>query len=230
MSRYYLVAIALFITYALPAQSFWFGPKVGPSIGLQKWNQFDQDPLFAFHGALFIESHDPDSPGSVYAQLGYHTRGSAIRVININNSVTFSNSFKFNNLSLSLGAKRRLGSSGKFRPYYHLGVRLEYTLNTNLKEYERFGSPIYPIELFVHKFNYGVNIGGGFETKFSDLIGGSIEITVSPDFSKQYEQPAIPNVIVPWNNQSVTISARDIRNISLEISLALRFLRKVEYY
>ena len=56
-----------------------------------------------------------------------------------------------------------------------------------------------------------------------------IEFTVNPDFSLQYEQPAIPNVIDPITGQTRTLQERRIRNLTFEITVGARFLRKVEY-
>ena len=229
-----LSAIVLIMFFALPmqSQSFVFGPKIGPTIAFQKWNNFDQDALLAYHAALFIESYseDVENKGTLYAQFGYHTRGSAIRVNDFIQNRNYTSSFKFTNLALTVGARQMVGTSG-FKPYYHFGLRLEYTLKTNMDQYETLGSAVfYPNNQFVNKLNYGVSLGGGFQKEFSEFVGGAFELTISPDLSKQYEQPAINNVLVPGSTQPRTISARDIRNLSLEISVVLRLLRKVEYY
>ena len=225
-----VVGLILLFTFSVQSQSFVFGPKLGPSIAFQQWNNFEQDALLAYHAALFIESYAEEEKGSLFAQVGYYTRGSAIRVSDFIQQRNYSSSFKFNNLGLTLGAKQMIGSSG-FKPYYHFGLRLEYTMSTNLDQYESFNSAaFYPSDPFVNKFNYGVSLGGGFQKEFSDLIGAAFELTISPDLSKQYEQPALSNVIVPGTTQPRNISARDIRNLSLEISLVLRLMRKVEYY
>ncbi len=225
------VVFVLLFSLGLEGQSFVFGPKLGPSIGFQRWNNFDQDALLAYHAALFIESYSEEGNGTLYAQLGYYTRGSAIRVTDILQGRNFSSSFKFNNLGLTLGAKQMIQSSSSFKPYYHFGLRLEYTLSTNLDQYENFNSVFYPTNEFVRKLNYGVSLGGGFQKNLSEFIGAALEVTVSPDLSKQYEQPALSNVIIPGQGtQTRNIQARDIRNLSFEISLVLRLLRKVEYY
>ena len=108
-------------------------------------------------------------------------------------------------------------------------MRGEYTLGTNLSEYVRFQSAYYPIDDFVRKLNYGVTVGGGWDFEFSELIGGLIELTVNPDLSNQYEQQPIPNVINPFNGQTVTLRERKVRNLTFEVKFGLRFMRKVEY-
>lgn len=224
----YILGFVLCFTYSAQSQSFIFGPKIGPTLAFQQWNNFDRDALLTYNASLFIESYSEEGEGALYAQLGYYTRGSAIR---FNNSISnFSSKFKFNNLGLTLGAKQMVGSSG-FKPYYHFGLRLEYTMNTNLDQFENSIISVFnPTNQFVNKFNYGVSVGGGFQKELSEFIGAAFEVTISPDLSKQYEQPALSNVIVPGSTQPRNLGATDIRNLSLEISLVLRLLRKVEYY
>lgn len=218
------------------AQTFIFGPKLGPTLALQQWNGFQRDVLLTGHAAVFIESYKEDDPSSLYAQLGYHVRGSAERdiVVNAFQGDTFRRNvkYKFNNVSLLLGAKRILNMESTAKPFYTLGVRAEYTISTNLDRYEGSAFQLYfPSNFFVNKFNYGFSAGGGFQYELNDLIGGTVELTISPDISKQYEQFAVPNVIDPRNvGSSRTLPEQNVRNLSLEISVSLRLLRKVEYY
>lgn len=213
----------------LNGQSFIFGPKFGPSIGSQKWDNFEKDPLFAFHGAVFIESYNPDEPTtSLHAQVGYHVRGSANRFSGTNGG--FSQNFKFNNLALALGARKIFHQGEKFNSYYSFGLRVEYTLNTNLSEFESFNSLFLPNDQFVKKLQYGLNIGAGMDFPFSKFVTGFLELNVSPDVSLQYDQPRIENVINPWGGALITLGERRIRNVSVEISIGFRFLREVEYY
>ena len=231
MKRISLIILFLgfIVNNSLISQSFYFGPKAGIGLNTQQWNNFDRDPLFSFFGDVFIESYDEGSPSSLYAQLGYHTRGSSLRLATFNSGF-FSNAFKFNNLVFAAAAKRVLSSSKNTKPYYLLGIRGEYTLSTNLNDFTEYQSIFYPIEFYVNKFNYGFIVGGGFDFKMSDLYGAFVEFVISPDISLQYQQPAIPNVINPYNGRSTTIGERRIRNLSLEITFGMRFLRKVEYY
>ncbi len=212
------------------AQSFYFGPKGGFAINTQQWNNFDRDPLFSLHGDVFIESYAENATSSLFAQVGFHTRGSSIRAFGINTGNAFTNSFKFRNLMLMMGAKQILNREKKFRPYYLFGLRAEYTVSTNLTEFERFQSAFYPFDFYVNKFLYGLTIGGGFEYDMGELYGGFIEFNIHPDVALQYDQPAIPNVINPFDGRTVTLGERSIRNLSLEVTVGIRFLRKVEYY
>lgn len=232
------IAFVLFVVsnYTSQAQSFIFGPKLGPTLALQQWDGFQRDVLVAWHAAAFIESYEEGNPSSLYAQLGYHVRGSAERNLQVDiiQGSTFRRvqKYKFNNISLLLGAKRILDMDSKYKPFYTLGIRGEYTVNTNLGRYVGSVYEIYfPNNAFVNKFNYGVSAGGGFQYELSDLVGGSVELTISPDLSKQYFQTRLDNVIDPRNVGSTrTLREQNVRNLSLEISVSLRLLRKVEYY
>jgi hypothetical protein len=56
-----------------------------------------------------------------------------------------------------------------------------------------------------------------------------LEITVNPDFSKQYNQPRIDNIInpSPWASERTTsIPERSISNTTFELTLGFRFLHK----
>jgi len=63
-------------------------------------------------------------------------------------------------------------------------------------------------------------------------VGMTLEFTVNPDFSNQYNQPQIDNVIDPNPNSirpTFTIPERQIRNLTFEVTAGFRFLRIVEY-
>ncbi len=219
---------------------FAFGFKGGLTLGIQNWNSIEQDPLFKYHGIAYIETLDEQSEQfAVFVQAGWHVKGSAIRNRNFINPLNGNvyrppaREFLFNNISLTFGGKRKYPyGAGRF--YYLLGIRGDYTVSTNLDEYQQFNEAnpaysIYPWPFFVNRFNYGVTVGGGIEMPFGELAGGLLELTVSPDFSYQYRQPAIPNVQNPYTGQTTTIPERLIRNITFELTLGLRFLRKVIY-
>lgn len=227
-----------FVAINTTAQGTAFGLKGGLTLGVQKWSGFDQGPLFKYHGTLSVESLDETSLFSIYAQAGYHLKGSALRN---QNAFDFSGNFYrlpaqefiFKNISLILGAKRKYQMSDALRGYYLFGIRGDYTIGTNLDEYKEIndlnGSLFYPVNDFVREWNYGVTLGGGFELGFGELIEGVLEFTVNPDFSYQYRQPDIYNVYNPYTRQNGTIPSRDIRNVTFEISAGFRFLRRVEY-
>ncbi len=230
---------SLIFSTGIFAQSTAFGLKGGLTMGIQNWNGFDQDPLIKYHGIAFVESADETAQFAVFAQAGYHLKGSAIRNRNFLNPTTgnffrpAAQPFIFKNASLTLGGKRKYDLSNSAKAYYLFGLRGDYTIDTNLDEYEDLnelnGGLFYPIDFYVRKWNYGVTLGGGLEVAFGELVGAVLEFTVNPDFSLQYRQPSIPNVRDPYTGQNRTISERTIRNITFEVTAGFRFLRKVEY-
>ena len=241
MKLYSILLGLILFTIGINAQEtggYYFGVKGGLSIGFQKWNSFERDPLFRYHGIIFTESATEENVG-LFAQAGYHLKGSAIRTPSITNSFGtfngFTTPFEFQNLSISVGAKQKFDigvSDNKF--YYIIGIRGDYTIGTNLRpdgiseNHPFFFS--YPFDDFVNEINYGLIGGGGIEFPLSEFVGALIELTVNPDFSKQYNQPEIRNVINPISgNNSITIPERNIVNTTFELTLGFKFLRKVEY-
>jgi hypothetical protein len=220
----------LFFCSEYKAQSFWFGVKGGGGLGFQNWSNSQNNALFTPNGDLFIESYNEENSGSLYAALGYHTRGSALQAISWNGEFFSNQGFRFRNASLEVGLKKPIKSPfEKAMAYYHFGLRAEYNLSHNLATYERFGNLFYPDKAFVQKFVYGASLGGGFEYKFKDLVGGLVELSLMPDLGDQYFQPPINNVIDPWTLQKINLQERRIRNLTFEIKVGMRFLRKVIY-
>jgi hypothetical protein len=237
-----IITCFLFVFLIGPAlgQSFYFGPKGGASIGFQRWENFQQSPLLSYHGAFFMESYSEENPdNSLFAQIGWHNRGSAFRnqrFITIDGDLINvpTKNFVFSNAVLGVGGKRKQKINKKLHSYYLIGLRAEYTVLTNLSDYDEFNKffnqPFYPDNQFVKKFNYGVTVGGGFEYKLNKMVGGILEFSIQPDLSRQYEQPPLPSIPDPWNpGRLITARERRIKNITLELSLGLRFLRKVIY-
>lgn len=240
-----LLLSAAFI-HSLSAQSTAYTFGGGLTIGTQKWdNSFQRQPLFSWHGTFGMETvNNDDDRASLFMQLGYHVKGSAVRYWNIQTGGNYfqaTEKFKFSNIGLVLGAKQKFPlGSGKSKYFYFGGIRAEYNVGTNLGELREknnlntnpYAYTIYPFEGFVKKFVGGVSVGGGIQLPLTELIGAELKFSIQPDFTYQYNQPPIPNVIVynPTNpGQNVTIGERQIRNTALELSLCLRFLRKVIY-
>ncbi|MEZ4908393.1 MAG: hypothetical protein R2771_12300 [Saprospiraceae bacterium] len=233
-------AVLIFISISGYSQSFYFGVKGGASLGYQKWETFTQGLLLSYHAAGFWESYSEINPmNSLYAQLGLHNRGSALRGAS---GFTYDNTyyrlstqdFIFSNLSLGLGAKKKQAISDKLNSFYSFGVRLEYTLFTNLNKYEEYNglwsSYYYPSDDFVNKITYGATVGGGVEFKFSELVNGLIELTINPDLFNQYDQPQISGVVDPYHpSNTITLNRRRIKNTTVEITFGLKFMRKVIY-
>lgn len=230
------------------AQSYAFGLKGGLTVGTQKWdNSFEREPLFRQHVIAFIESAEENEPFALFAQAGYHTKGSAIRTFRgvytqVDGSQVevpaTSTPFLFNNVSVTLGAKQKFDFSGEKKLYYMFGIRGDYTVSTKLRPENLsanaallYGS-LYPFEEFVNRFNYGATVGGGIELPFADLAGLILEFSVNPDFSYQYNQPQIRNVINPnpfGGTNRIDIPERQIVNLTFELSLGFRFINKVIY-
>lgn len=248
--RILLIVSLLSFGILAQAQGTFYGVKGGVTIGTQQWNAFDRDPLIGYHAILSMESFPEEGSFSLFAQAGYHLKGSAIRRSLFGNPFNSSfvafpaQRFEFHNLSLSIGAKQFFSEVGSGQLYYLFGIRGDYTLDTNLDEYERFvernqiSVGIYPFNEYfnesgglggIRRINYGFIAGGGLNFPFSEYVEGLIEFTINPDFSLQYEQPAIPNVINPITGQSRTLPERKIRNLTFEITVGARFLRKIEY-
>lgn len=226
----------------MAAQSTAYVVQGGSTIGLQRWdNSLDREPLFKWHGALSIESvENEDDRNSLFAQFGYHVKGSAtrLRFFDIFSGApgrVFTEEFRFNNLSLVVGGKRKtpLGASGRARYFYGGGIRCDYTLSTNIDDLTA-GNPqlvvFYPTVGFMNRWMLGFTVTTGIEFKLKELIGGELKLSVHPDVTLQYNQPSIGNVIDPFNpGNTIIISERQIRNIAVEIGVGIRLLRKVEY-
>ncbi len=211
---------------------YYLGVKGGIGLNMQRWNSFERDILFTPCIDVFSESND-DELNKLYASLGFHTRGSTVRGFGF----TSGNPYKFNNLVLEVGGKRMVSTDKKYNGYYLLALRAEYTLSTNLEG--RSPTSIYNLvsDIYVNKFNYGATVGGGFEMALGESKILFLEASVNPDLSKQYEQTEtltienpnpIPNPIS--TNQFITIVPQEVRNVSLEIKVGIKFLRGYEEY
>ncbi len=227
--------LLLIVQFAL-AQGTRYGLKIGPSIGLQRWNYFQNDPLFQYHGALSMESFSEEDPFSFFGQLGYHVKGSATRY---STPIQFgsqlfeipTDKFLFRNASLVLGVKKKYPKE-RNTFYYGVGIRGDYTISTNLKNYEQINQffPIYPFETGVKKFMGGITFNGGMEFAFNEYVGGILEMSINPDVTKQYFQLPINNIIDPYNpGQKISVSEKSIKNLTIEISLGIYLTRKVVY-
>jgi hypothetical protein len=225
-----IIVIAIFSNY-IYSQSFYFGPAVGPGVNFQRWEESDNDPLISLNGDVFIESTAEETKSAFFAMLGYRTRGSSTIYNNTLNGISINSyKYKFNNAVLELGAKKFLSDDAK-RAYYMVGIRGEYIINTNLKEYIAYQSPFFPAEAYVKKFVYGFSFGGGYDFMFNEFMGGFIQLSVSPDISLQYQQPPLRNVILPGpvGGNTINLPERRVKNTSIEIKFGLKLLRKVVY-
>lgn len=220
-----------------------FGIKGGLSLGNQDWSGLETEFLLGYHGALFYETVPAAGRFSFFGQLGYHLRGSRIsrrRAFTFNGGgVTLpADDFRFNNISLALGAKSVVSYTRFGDLYYLLGLRADYNVSTNLGEYDLLTSTAgigfranYPIDSpdFIRPITFGAVFGGGLAFPLTEGMGGFVELRANPDFSLQYEQGAIENVINPFGPGNRTLPARAIRNFTIEVSFGIRFLRKWRY-
>lgn len=212
------------------AQSYAFGIKGGPSLGTQKWNGFGgREPLLRYHGLLFIESHNDESNSALFLQAGHHIRGSALRTFAYFDELLMQNipartsNMEFKNISLAVGAKRK-HDAGFGKMYYHFGLRGEYTYDTRMGGFMR----IY--EGLENKFLFGALAGGGFEFPFGRFVSGIIELSVSPDFSKQIYLFPQNTGFTDQNGNPIILPEQSISNVSFEISVGFRFLREITFY
>ncbi|MBK8554312.1 MAG: hypothetical protein IPL65_00415 [Lewinellaceae bacterium] len=226
---------------SIHAQSTAYVFKGGLSAGTQKWDNSQRQLLFSYHAALAIETlNNDDDRSSLYLQAGYHVKGSATRFRYINFSGApggqFSEKFMFRNLSLSIGAKQKYPmANNKLRYFYFAGIRGDYTLSTNLDQYQDQNNGgcnigIYPFPGGVQKWMFGISGGGGLQWDFADLVGLQLELSVNPDLTVQYRTPSATITVPPcFGNpaQQVTLPERRIKNTTIELSVGLRLLRKV---
>ena len=224
-----------FIPFSISAQDgFAWGIKGGLTGGQQSWSGSDSDLLFRYHGAAYIESLGETSGSVLYAQAGYHVRGSAFRYLGnfvAPNGQTFrpaTTTYQYRNAAVGLGMKKLKPISDNISYYYGFGLRGEYTINTNLPSIEDKLGAYFLVKEYVRPFNFGATLSGGIQTKLSDLIGLVGEISIHPDFSRQYFSPPLL-VYNTFTGGNEPTSERSIKNLSFEISVGFRFLRKVVY-
>jgi hypothetical protein len=226
MYRYIAFSILFLIVFynAGYGQGTVYGFKGGPSLAMQTIDGFSQrDPLWAYHGALFIESLPEENNYALYTQVGYHLKGSTIRTqrfTDLNGNVVRGQTYpsKFHNISWAVGAKQKFRTGGDSRIFYLLGLRMDVNIANEIELFENAEKAVKPV-------TWGFSAGGGYEFQFSEYIGGMIEISVAPDFSNQIYLPPQRD---PWNPNR-TIPESNVRNVVVEVSFGLRFLRKVVY-
>ncbi len=233
MYKWLFLSVFTLLSFTTDCQSFYFGPKAGLTVASQKWDTGggNRNPLLSIHGDVFMETVDTEGKGSFFGQLGFHTRGSSITYLNTLNFDQITDGYKFNNLVLNVGVKKRFKTEKKPTYYYGIGLRGEYTLFTNLSEFQNRSNPaFYPIDEFVRPFVYGISLLGGIEYKVSEFVQPFIEFSINPDLAAQYNQFQDFQVVHPYTGQLVTVRAKEIRNVSFEITVGVKFLRKVVYY
>lgn len=225
MKRILILIIGLLSILDLQAQDNAYGLMSGLTIGTQRWNGFDRDPLLTWNFRGFYESILNDEL-AIDLEFGYHNRGSAVlqrgAIIGTNQVVSQYYKMRFGNLSLLGAAKKIYKLKDNVEAYGKLGVRVEYTINDSLEIFDQYSEAIQP-------FNYGFTLGGGLH--FGPVDGPVqfvLDIQVSPDFSQQIYAPP-GTVYNRFTQQFVSFGEQKVVNLSLEISLGIRFVNKYYY-
>ena len=233
-----IILSLLFGSADLVAQGVW-GIKGGISLGMQRWNTFERQALLATHADIVYESiTDETGAFSFYMYGGYHVRGSSTRhrgftyvndsgrPVNVNGRTE---RFEFRNAVFSIGAKQKFALSETSQYYYLIGLRGEYTLSVQFGN-AGFSSAFGLSDFYLNRINYGASVGGGLEFDLTSTLQGFVELSVHPDFSRQYLQPPLNNVSNPFNpGNLLSIGERSIMNVSAEISFGIKFFKKDFY-
>lgn len=237
------VALFCALSPKLVAQSLTgYAIKGGGVLATQRWDNFDRDPMFGGHVDLQVETVSYDKPVSFYASLGYHQRGSAIRTRafaftdpRTGEEVRFRPEalrFVFHNAVLALGGKQHY-AVGEHRGFVSFALRGEYNVATDFGDTDdrnvNFGfGPAYPIDEFARDFLYGADVGAGLELALSARTDALFELRLCPDVSAQYDQPAL-QFFSPVTGNNESSGQRTITNLSVELSVGLRFLPDAAY-
>lgn len=224
MRYHFLLLFGLFFSSNAFGQNIYY-IKTGPSFGFQQWRgTSNRTPLLGYHGVLGIESISLDKPVAFYAELGYHTRGSSERVRYVTGLGTREVAViknKFHNVALALGGKSKVGDSKRL--FYSLAVRGEYTIDFEMFNYYR----IY--DQFVRRFNYGLDIGGGFVFPLGIAHEGLLQVTFSPDVSRQVYAPPL-QYIEPETGYNRVFPEQKTFNYTFEFTLGFRLNSNPDLY
>ncbi|MCP4440637.1 MAG: hypothetical protein GY810_16955 [Aureispira sp.] len=211
--------------------AFAFGAKGGFTLASQAWNKIQMTPIISYHGDLFVEwmggwktkAKGPKMRYGFQAQLGYHRKGSAW-------GRAFQNNITpniFHNIGLAVLGKGYF-QTGKFSPYYGIGLRMDYTVKSQLVTPQYIAA--------VRKITYGIWFGGGIEwhTGEKSPLDLVLEVSVSPDIGPQIEAPPVDasnSGMIDYLGNPVSLPAQKVFNIIFEVSLGVKLVpsRGVEY-
>lgn len=222
--RFAIIFLLAFLTvsYSTAQTGTAYGIKGGLTLGSQSWNGSERELLTAYNGSLFVETINDETSLRLFGEFGYHIKGSTIvtrKFVDMNN-VTYPRRVirqPFTNLSLAFGAKNMHTLTETISGYYMVGPRVDYNLNYEIA--------FLNIDRFVNKFTYGATVGGGVEFKFGDApFAAQLEFQVQPDVANQIFFQNVP--YVDRNGNQFNLSQK-VRNISYEITLGFKFIRKV---
>lgn len=226
MKRIFTILIlGLLIFSEAKAQDNAYGFLGGVTVGMQRWNGFERDPLLSWNGRVFYESLLSDKL-SVVGELGLHNRGSSIlsqyTVPGTNKFTTNYSKIVIRNASFLGAAKQVYNVNESVEAFIKLGVRLEYTVADTFEIFQGFSDAIQP-------FNYGITFGGGFHFGPKDgPLQFVLDAQISPDFSQQIYAPA-GFVYNRYTQQNQAFAEQKVSNITFEISLGIRFVNKYYY-
>lgn len=228
---YFVCFIAsFFISHSIFAQGTAFTIKSGLSLNTQRWTGLgSRSVMMKPHYLLSIESLDIEDKYSFFFQAGYHQRGTAFRFasgINPGTGISFGSTTRnveFHNISLSAGVKSKKQLKENLKSNVFFGLRGEYTVKTKFEIYE-------PLKDGTRKINWGIDAGMGLEWMFAEHMGAIVEFRISPDVSRQIFVPVYHGLTDPFTGNTYSTQEQNIRNVSFELSVGLRFLRKVVYY
>lgn len=226
MKKVFIILILGCLAFTdIQAQDNAYGFIGGMTVGTQRWNGFDRDPLLSWNGRAFYESIVNDKFSAI-VELGLHNRGSGLLtqfpVVGTGNLQTNYSKMVFRNASLMGGAKQIYGIKDNMEGFVKLGVRLEYTVADTFEIFEQYSEAVQP-------FNYGITIGGGLHFGPKDgPIQFILDAQVSPDFSQQLYAPQA-QVWNRYTQQFQQFQEQRVTNLSFEISLGVRWVNKYYY-
>ncbi|MGB1217836.1 MAG: hypothetical protein ACPG5P_08155 [Saprospiraceae bacterium] len=212
------------------AQGFAYGVKGGLTLGIQKWNGYERSPLPRYNASFFLESLPEEKRFSIFGELGYHVKGSRVksfyRVPNSTEIRRFTNDTEFRNVSLTAGVRSSyIISDVGMEAYYLLGLRGDYNI-----AYANDSGFLPFKDEDVNKFTYGFTFGGGLEIPVKELMGITLELSVSPDIRPQVFFPAGKyQYYTSTNSTPRDFGETKIINTVVELTIGFRFLRVVEY-
>jgi len=222
MRYLFILLLGFFTISSATAQTSGIGGKAGLTVGLQKWNSQNRQPLFQYNASFVYEKMSSDK-FSYLLELGYNVKGSANRSNYYDlqgNLHRFTSRDKFNNLSIMGGAKSVLDfnlSGGDI--YYLLGARVDFNVSDSVQSVANFSQ-------YINRFTFGVTVGGGIQFDISEKSRIFFELTVSPDFSQQaYVFPG--SYYANYNGTTVLVQLQEqkVINTTIELTVGFKLLR-----
>ncbi len=228
MKKYILLVVGMmcFCTIIFAQSGTAYGFKGGLTLGSQNWNGQDMEILFGYHGALTLETRDEELGISLFGDLGWHRKGSR-RVFQSTVFIDQSGNerelprrgFKqpFDNVMLTIGAKKTGQLTDFFNYYYGVGVHADYNVNYDVY----FGNEEF-FDQYINRFTYGGSVLGGLEYMMNDTGAVYFELSFHPDLSKQIFVPQGLTYIDPITNQQRTLGKQEVTNFVVEISVGYK--------